>query len=135
MFRCVMAGLGAAVLAGQVAAAGGSSAPAVGPQYVELKPSIVANFGGVGPIRFVKADLAVRVDGGEAMATVEHHAPQLRHQLVMLLSDQKDGALGSMEGKEALRQQALMALREVMEKEVGQPVVEDLLFNSLVVQR
>lgn len=135
MRKTVIAALLALSAATGVQASGDSKETATGPQYVELKPSFIANFGGPGPIRFVKADLAVRVDGGEAVAKVEHHAPQLRHHLVMLLSRQTDESLATPAGKETLRQEALAAIREVLEKEEGAPMVEDLLFTSLIVQR
>lgn len=126
---------GMMAMTGAAWGSGGSDKPATGPQYVELKPAFVANYGGPGAMRYVKADLAVRVEGGEAMAKVEHHAPQLRHHLVMLLSRQTDESLSTPEGKEALRQEALTAIRQVFEQEEGKPLVEDLLFTSLIVQR
>lgn len=105
-------------------------------EYLDLKPAIIVNFGGVGPIHFLKAEIALRVGKNqEANIKVQHHIPQLRHVLVMLLSRQTDETLSTMQGKEQIRQEALAAIQKVLQEEEGQTIVEDLLFNNLIVQR
>ncbi len=105
-------------------------------QYVELKPSFVANFGGVGGLRYLRADIVLRVGGGdEGLNGVRRHMPYNRHVLVMLLSSQQDDAIATMEGRELLRQQALSEVRAVLLAEERQHFVDDLLFNSFIVQR
>ena len=42
--------------------------------------------------------------------------------------------MSSVEAKEKLRQEALKQVQQVMTDETGKPVVEDLLFNNLIVQ-
>jgi flagellar protein FliL len=115
---------------------GGEAAAATTSEYLDIKPAIIANFGGVGPIHFLKAEIALRVgknqDNGIA---VQHHLPQIRHTLVMLLSRQTDETLSTMQGKEQIRQEALGAIQKVLQEEEGKPLVEDLLFNNLIVQR
>lgn len=107
-----------------------------GGEYLDLKPAIIANFGGVGPIHFLKAEIALRVGKApEANITVQHHIPHIRHVLVMLLSKQTDETLSTMQGKEQIRQEALVAVQKVLQEEEGKPIVEDLLFNNLIVQR
>jgi flagellar protein FliL len=105
-------------------------------EYLDLKPAIVANFGGVGAIHFIKAEIALRVGKNpESNAAVQHHLPQIRHALVMLLSRQTDEGLSTMQGKEQIRQEALATVQKVLQDEEGKPLVEDLLFNNLIVQR
>lgn len=105
-------------------------------EYLELKPAIIANFGGVGPIHFLKAEIALRVGkSADANITVQHHIPQIRHVLVMLLSKQTDETLSTMQGKEQIRQEALASVQKVLQEEEGKPIVEDLLFNNLIIQR
>lgn len=107
-----------------------------GSEYLELKPAIITNFGGVGQIHFLKAEIALRVgkDPQTGMA-VQHHLPQIRHTLVMLLARQTDETLSTMQGKEQIRQDALASVQKVLQDEEGKPLVEDLLFNNLIVQR
>lgn len=103
--------------------------------YMRLEPPIIANYGiEQGRLRFVKIDITLRVEiGGEN--PVVHHMPALRHELVMLISRQTTESIGSVEGKELMRQEALEAVRNVLIAEEGDQKVADLLFNSFVVQR
>jgi flagellar protein FliL len=105
-------------------------------EYIAVTPALVANYGATGAIHYLKADVALRVTGGPvAQSAVMHHMPYVRHVLVMLLSDQTEESLATMEGKEKLRQDALVQVQKVMQEEEGKPLVDDLLFSSFVVQR
>jgi len=86
-------------------------------------------------LRYLKADISVRVRGQEAADKVTHHMPYIRNDIVLLLSAQTDAGISTYEGKEALRQKALKAVQALMEKEEGKKLVDDLLFTSFVVQR
>ena len=103
-------------------------------RYVDLTPSLVTNFSGMGRLKFLRAEISLQVDSQEAMRSVTYHLPALRHTLVMLLSKQTNEALSSAEGKTQLRQEALIAVQKVMEHEEGQKYIKDLLFSSLYVQ-
>ncbi|MNW20223.1 flagellar basal body-associated protein FliL-like protein [compost metagenome] len=52
----------------------------------------------------------------------------------MLFAQQTDETLGNPEGKEKLRQDALKQVRAALSAEEGKPLVDDLLFNNLIVQ-
>lgn len=104
-------------------------------EYIELKPAFVTNYGSGGAIHFLKADVTLRVPDPLMTEAVMRHMPQIRHALVMLLSRQQEQGLATMEGKEQLRQEALLAVRTVVETEEGKPGVEDLLFTGFILQR
>lgn len=104
-------------------------------EYIELAPSFVTNYGGPGPLHYLKADIVVRVSGERGVEAVRYHMPQLRHHLVMLLSRQTSESIATTDGKEQLRQQALTEVQEVLLKEEGASYVTDLLFNGFIVQR
>ena len=57
----------------------------------------------------------------------------MRNRLIMLLSDQDFDALRTVEGKEALRQDVLNAVNEVL-KMSGPDSVQDVYFTSFVLQ-
>jgi flagellar FliL protein len=114
----------------------GEETVVVSSSYVDLKPAFVVNYGGVGRLRYLKADIALRVGSDQkGPSSIRHHMPYIRHALVMLMSRASEEDLSSMEGRELLRQNALEAVREVLLKEEGEHFVEDLLFNSFIVQR
>ena len=113
---------------------GGQPAPIN--EYLELKPAFVTNYGGPGPIHFLKADITLRLTKDEQAAPeVDHHMPFLRHELVMLLSRQTEESLATADGKEKLRTEALAAVQKVMRDETGKPQIDDLLFTNFVVQQ
>ena len=110
---------------------GGSSAG-----YLDLKPAFVVNYGGAGRLRYLKTDIALRVAGGSSgQAQVRRHMPYIRHLIVMRLSRATEEELSSMAGKESLRKDMLNETRNILIKEEGQQFVDDLLFNSFIIQR
>lgn len=103
--------------------------------YIPLRPSFVANFGGPGRLKYLKADIAVRLENEQAANSVRHHMPYIRNNLILLFSAQTDESVDSQEGKEALRQEALREVREVIKAEDGLDGVLDLYFNGFIVQK
>ena len=112
----------------------GEGAPKV--SYLSLNPPFVGNYGldGTAKLKVFKADIALRVTGTEAAALVKANDPLIRNQLVALFTQQTNEAMSTVEGKEKLRQEALKQTQQVMNDETGKPVVEDLLFNNLIIQ-
>jgi flagellar FliL protein len=108
------------------------AAPAV--SYVTLVPALVGNFGDGPKLKFFKADLSLRVTGADVEAMVKHHEPLIRNQLVMLFSQQTEEAMAAAGARETLRVEALKQVQDVLNQEEGKPLVEDLLFNNLIIQ-
>lgn len=105
-------------------------------EYLDIKPALITNYGGPGPIHFIKAEIALRVGKNpEEGITVAHHMPHIRHELVMLFSRQTEDSIATMEGKEQLRKDALVAVQNILKAEEGKPIVSDLLFNNFIIQR
>jgi flagellar FliL protein len=104
--------------------------------YITLSPPFVGNYGldGSSKLKVYKADIALRVSGAEAAKAVKANDPLIRNQLVGLFTQQTSESLGSVEAKEKLRQEALKQIRQVMTDETGKPMIDDLLFNNLIVQ-
>ena len=104
--------------------------------YITLSPPFVGNYGldGTPKLKVYKADVALRVTGDEAAKLVKANEPLIRNQLVALFAQQTTEAMNNVEAKEKLRQEALKQARQIMNDETGKPVVEDLLFNNLIIQ-
>lgn len=109
--------------------------PQTGAIYIPLKPPFVVNYGGPGRLRFLKADITVRLQDAAAASSLRHHMPYVRNNLVMLFSAQNEESLHSQEGKELLRQEALAEVRNVLQQEDRQGGVVDLFFNTILVQQ
>ncbi|PSS48635.1 flagellar basal body-associated protein FliL [Pseudomonas sp. BBP2017] len=104
--------------------------------YISLSPPFVGNYalGGGPKLHVYKADVALRVNSDAAATAVKHHEPLIRNQLVALFTQQNLESMSNVEAKEKLRQEALKQVQQVLENEEGKPLVDDLLFNNLIVQ-
>lgn len=104
--------------------------------YIPLLPPFVVNYGGAGRLKYLKAEMTVRVQSIEGAQRVRHHMPAIRDKLVSLLSKQEELVIDTQEGKEQLRKDALTEIQQVIELEEGsESGVVDVFFDNLVVQR
>lgn len=103
-------------------------------QYIYFEPAFVVNFGSTGRMRYIRTELALKVTSTTAAGKVSQHKPYIRHTLVMFLSKQEADVLNSSQGRENLRREALEEVRRTMNKLEGSPMVDDLFFNTFVVQ-
>ncbi len=107
-------------------------APAEEVIYVELKPSFVTNYQ-ARKIRYLKADITLKVSNGATAEAVSRHTQPIRHNLVMLFSRQLEEELGTMEGKQKLKEDAMQEVIQALEME-GEPAdIQDILFTSFIV--
>lgn len=114
---------------GQVVA--GQQKPAI---YLPLKPAFVVNYGGAGPLRYLKTEMSVRLASADVANAVRHHLPYIRNNLVMLFARQTEETMNSQEGRELMRQEALVEIQKVVMEEEGKEGVLDVYFNSFIVQ-
>lgn len=103
-------------------------------EYLDLEPAFVTNYGGTGRLRFLRAEVSLRVIEGKK-APVLRHMPAIRDKLIRLLARQTDDEVSTVEGKELLRQSALKSIQEFLEVEEGENSVTDLLFGKFIIQR
>jgi len=105
--------------------------------YYGLGPSFVTNYDGAGRLKYLKADISVRMQPGTA-ALIDKHLPYLRNKVVVLLAAQLEENLTSTQGKELLRLQALGEIRSALDFLEGPGTgdrIMNLYFTSFVVQR
>lgn len=107
-----------------------------GPEYsyLAMTPPFVVTIGDTAKIAYLKAEVSLRVKSAQ-LALVELHMPALRHELVMLLSAKLPDELEGAATRELIRQQALAAVRSVLEPDGEAEAIRDLLFTNFIVQR
>ncbi len=105
---------------------------AVQPGYYEMSPSLIANLAGGG--KYIRCDIQFMSLDPEMVANIEKHAPTLRHELLMLMSEQDGAKLQTAEGKEGLRQAAMELSRKVLRELTGKSSVDELFFTAFFVQ-
>lgn len=103
-------------------------------QYVPLQPAFVTNYGGPGRLKYLKADMTLMVDGLLAQEIVEQQLPLVRNTIVLILSRQSENNVVTSAGQERIRQQLLQNLQEALTREVGQPLVHEVLFTNFIYQ-
>lgn len=120
------------------------SAPAVDPAqanvkaaaiYEPLAPAFVVNFNQNGRQRYMQVSITMQGRNQADLDALKVHMPVIRNNLVMMFSGQGFDTLASSPvGQEMLRQKATAVVQEVAQKEVGKPVVDQLLFTNFVLQ-
>jgi len=101
-------------------------------EYLKLAPSLVTNV--QGGAKYVRCDVQLMTRDPESLEQLKLHTPAIRHELLLLLSDQQGKQLKQPKGKEKLRKQALAAVQKVMQGLTGKPMADDLFFTSFFVQ-
>lgn len=103
--------------------------------YEPLTPAFVVNFNQNGRQRYMQVSITLQGRDQAALDALKVHMPVIRNNLVMMFSGQGfDTLAGSPVGQEMLRQKATAVVQEVAQKEVGKPVVDQLLFTNFVLQ-
>ncbi|MDD2060767.1 flagellar basal body-associated protein FliL [Pseudomonas sp. JQ170] len=102
--------------------------------YEPLTPAFVVNFNQNGRQRYMQVSITLQGRDQAALDALKVHMPVIRNNLVMLFSGQGFDTLASPVGQEMLRQKATVSVQEVAQKEVGKPVVDQLLFTNFVLQ-
>lgn len=108
------------------------SGPAI---YYKIDPALVVNFQSNGVTRFLQVAIEVSTRDAEIAEMLKLHDPVIRNDLLMLLGSQQEDTISTREAKEALRGQALEAVRKVIASEGGEGgKVENVYFTSFVMQ-
>ncbi|MDX1558629.1 MAG: flagellar basal body-associated FliL family protein [Marinobacter sp.] len=105
--------------------------------YISMDPAFVTHVGkpGTKPT-YLKAAVSLRANSASVRPAVDAHMPRLRHELVMLFGEQTDAErLTSMEGQEALREEAKQRINAVLEEQQTGESIAGVLFTEFVVQK
>ena len=101
-------------------------------RYHKLSPSLISNLSG--GARYIRCDIQITTRDEAYLEQIELHSPALRHELLMLISDQKGAGLKTPKGKKKFQKTALKALQGVMTELSGSSMIENLFFTSYFVE-
>ncbi|MDR3038273.1 MAG: flagellar basal body-associated FliL family protein [Candidatus Adiutrix sp.] len=109
----------------------GSAEPAgpAGPTNIELKPFIV-NLSDAGGKRLLKLTMSIEAETPESADEVNAKMPQLRDDILMLLSSIQYDDVATMDGKQRLKNQMLNRVNRSLTK--GK--IKNIYFSEMVVQ-
>lgn len=100
--------------------------------YVTLEPGIVTNYGGPGRLKYLRADITLMAESLDDQVILEKEAPLIRNTLVFSLSRQPENNVSTPAGQERMKQLLLQDVQEALIREVGQPIVIEVLFTSFI---
>jgi flagellar protein FliL len=104
-------------------------------QFIEMAPPFVVNFEGNASARFLQVQVQLMTRDPHMKEFLEHNAPIIRNDLLLLFGNKKVEEVNTTEGKEALRTAALEAVRKIVADEGGKPeTLENIYFTSFVMQ-
>ncbi|WP_459782743.1 flagellar basal body-associated FliL family protein, partial [Photobacterium sp. R1] len=65
---------------------------------------------------------------------VEHHAPLIRDAIIQIIGEQPEVKIKSLAGREAIRQQCLDKVNDLLIAETNQKLLTELLFTKYLYQ-
>ena len=103
--------------------------------YFSLDPAFVVNFQGKSRARYLQVNIDGMTRKEQVKLEVTKHQPQIRNNVVLLLSSQEYDVLIKPEGKDTLRKDILKEINKILENETGkEDSVEDIYFTNFVMQ-
>ncbi len=102
--------------------------------YAAIDPPLVVNFSSGIRSRYLQLGIEVMAHDEAAIADFKQHMPVIRDRLIILLNQKNFDELSTPEGKEALRQEILQAIRSILEERTGKTGVEAVYFTDFVMQ-
>ena len=102
--------------------------------YFALQPKFKTNYQVDGRPRLFQIGMTLVTREQDVIDALMIHGPSIKSRLVILLSGQQVESLQTPEGRELLRAECLSAVQAIMNKELGKPGIEQVLFTDFVMQ-
>jgi len=111
----------------------GEEAKEEGPaiEYLEMTPKFTVNL--AEPKKYLLINVQLLVEGEGAITKIKKHLPALRHELIMLFSGRPADSLQTMQQREALRQEALLAIRKTLDEHENSDGFRDVFFTEFLI--
>jgi flagellar protein FliL len=104
-------------------------------QFVVLDPPFVVNFEASTSARFLQIAVQLMTREPHMVEVLERNSPIIRNDLLLLFGNKQVEEVSTNEGKEALREAALAAVRAIAAAEGEKPeAIEAVYFTSFVMQ-
>jgi len=103
--------------------------------YLPFAKPVVVNYQAAdGKTRFLKAEVTLMTEDEARLEDIKKHLPKIQHVVNMVFSRQTFEELGTADGKESMRAEALEEIQGVLKEAMGDKNVDDLLYTSFVTQ-
>lgn len=104
--------------------------------YYGFDPDIVTNYVTTGQksLGYVRVTMELMIKDEKFLPLVEHHEPMILNAIVSVFGKEQEDSIKSLTGREEIRIKILNQLNELMKKETGAAVVQDVLFTKYLYQ-
>ena len=102
--------------------------------YVKFEPEFIVNFAGDQDASYMQVELELMTRDQYFVDEITKQMPAIRHQILLILSNQKFLELKTKEGKNKLRQDILNKVQEMIPGNPKVPAVEAVYFTMFVMQ-
>jgi len=92
------------------------------------------NFGGREASHFMQVEMQAMTHDSSIQEVIEKNMPVIRNRIILILSSQTLDSVTSLEGKDNLREQILLAVQEILQKQVNKTGIEEIYFTNFVMQ-
>lgn len=102
--------------------------------YFPLNPPILLTYPDKGRQRYAQIEITLMARSETVVTEIELHSSRIRNDLILAFSGMEYAEIQTPEGKELMRQQALIVVQDIMTEEIDEPGIEQVLFTNLVMQ-
>ncbi|MGZ8143428.1 MAG: flagellar basal body-associated FliL family protein [Methylosarcina sp.] len=102
-----------------------------GTEYLEITPKFTVNL--AEPRKYLLVNVQLLMEGPEAIEKTKKNLPAIKHELIMLFSGRSAESLQTVEQREALRQETLLAVRKVLDKYENSSGFRDVFFTEFLI--
>ena len=99
----------------------GAPISAAVPHYLTLDPPFIVNFVHRGSLRYLQLSLDLMYHDESVLGEIEAQMPEIRNDLILLFSSQDFDTLSTLEGKEKLRADVLLAVNNAIDIDPANP--------------
>ena len=125
LLLCVLSLLLGSILPAQASDHGGGG----GPSPMKFTTNLGSASGG----RYLQIELVLEAASPEVGAEVEAFKPRIQHEIILLLADETDTVLRTLEGKQALAEKILNAVNHVIHSD-DKNGVKEVYFTNFIIQ-
>lgn len=104
--------------------------------YFGFEPDIVTNYisGNKRTLGFIRITAELMLVDKKYQKAIEHHEPLLLDTIIGIVSKQPEDKIKSLTGREEIRKAILAQLQQVIRRETGEQMIQDILFTKYLYQ-
>ena len=104
--------------------------------YHGFDPDIVTNYvsDSQKSLGYVRVTMELMIKDEKFLPMIEHHEPLILDAIVGVFGKELDTTIKSLQGREEIRMKILQKVNELLKKETGAELIQDVLFTKYLYQ-